>query len=156
MTNSFEAEIIQRGEKTLRDNGFIGALEEFAEARDNLNRSDNEGAILEAFKSVESSLKQATDKNSGDITVLSEAIRKAGFLSAIPEEKAKSLQRPVFHCLAVLRNELSGHGTGKLPFEVPRSYAVLAIHFAGALNQFIVEQYLNKLTEPIPTPGPQA
>jgi hypothetical protein len=42
----------------LHDNGFTDALEELAEARDNLNRLDN-GAILEAFKSIESSLKQS-------------------------------------------------------------------------------------------------
>ena len=100
------------------------------------------------FKSFESTLKTVLDKHNGDVSDLLRLFREAGFMDDIPDAPAKALCKQVLASLATLRNELSGHGQGNAVVEVPRPYAVLAVHLAGALNQFIVDQYLRK-TPPI-------
>ncbi|MGH7231276.1 MAG: hypothetical protein ACREJU_07950, partial [Nitrospiraceae bacterium] len=100
---------------------------------------------LKAFKSFESPLKTVLGKHNGDVTELLRLFREAGFMYDIPEAQAKAVCKQVLASIAVLRNELGGHGQGDAVLEVPRPYALLAIHLAGSLNQFVVDQYLSRL-----------
>ncbi len=137
-------EVTQKGEDVLRERGFEGAHDEFREAREDLSDGQTKDAILKAFKSFESTLKTVLDRNNGDISELLRLFREGGFMDDIPEAHAKALSKQVLASLATLRNELGGHGQGNAVLDVPRPYALLALHLAGALNQFIVDQYLRK------------
>jgi hypothetical protein len=141
-------ELVQKGEDVLRERGFEGAHDEFREAREDLSDGQTKDAILKAFKSFESTLKTVLDKHNGDVSDLLRRFREDGFMDDIPDAPAKALCKQVLASLATLRNELGGHGQGNAVVEVPRPYALLALHLAGALNQFIVDQYLRK-TPPV-------
>jgi hypothetical protein len=143
-----DREIVQKGEDRLRQQGFSGALDEFRAARDDLSGTEYKDAILKAGQSVESTLKTVTGSNSGDIGKLIELFQKGEFLDDVPLDKQKAIMKPIFQSLAVLRNEFGGHGQGGKKIEVERPYAALALHFAGALNQFVIDQYLRKQPPP--------
>lgn len=142
----FHEEIIQKSEDMLREQGFEGAHDEFREAREDLSDGQTKDVILKALKSFESTLKTILDKHNGDITELLQAFRKAGYMDDIPEPKAKAICAKVLSSIGVLRNELGGHGQGGAVINVPRPYANLALHLAGSLNQFIMDQYFGKKT----------
>ncbi len=137
-------EVVQKAEDVLSKVGFEGAHDEFQQAREYLSEPRPKDAILYAFKSFESAMKTTVDKHNGDISALLLAFREQGFLDDIPEAQAKAICKQVLPSIAILRNELGGHGQGAAVIEVPKAYAVLALHLAGALNQFIVEQHLRK------------
>jgi len=48
------------------------------------------------------------------------------------------------NCVAVLRDELGGHGQGSAVLDVPRPYAELAVHLAAAVNHFFIAQYVRR------------
>ena len=143
-------EVIQKAEDQLRQQGFSGALDEFRAARDDLSGAEYRDAILKAGQSFESTLKIVTGSSSGDIGKLAELFQKAEFMDDLPLEKQKAIVKPISQCLAVLRNELGGHGQGAQKITVERPYASLALHFAGALHQFVIDQYLRKQPPPEP------
>ncbi|MGD9850765.1 MAG: hypothetical protein AB7T38_05830 [Nitrospirales bacterium] len=140
----FNEEIIQKSEDLLSEQGFKGAHDEFREAREDLSDGKTKDVILKAFKSFESTLKIVLGKPTGDITELLRQFREEGYLDDIPEPKRKALVNKVLSSIAVLRNELSGHGQGEEVLNVPRPYAVLGLHLAGSLNQFVMEQWTKK------------
>lgn len=140
----FQGEIVQKGEDLLCERGFEGAHNEFREAREDLSDGETKDVIFKAFKSFESTLKTVVKQNSGDVADLLRLFRETGFMDDIPEDKSKAIIK-VLGCIAILRNELGGHGQGNAVVAVPRSYAVLAVHLAGSLNQFILNQYLRKV-----------
>jgi hypothetical protein len=137
-----DQEINQKTESLLREHGFQGAHDEFRSALEDLSGDEPKDAIIKACKSFESTLKIATGKN-GDFTALQEAFRKAGFMDDIPEDDAKAICKQVLGSLPTLRNKLGAHGQGDHIVHVPRPYALLAVYLAGALNQFVVDLYLN-------------
>lgn len=145
----FHNEIVQKGEDMLSERGFEGAHDEYREAREDLSDGKTKDVILKSFKSFESTLKTVLSKHSGDIAELLRLFREAGFLDDIPEAQAKALSKQVLASIAVLCNELAGHGQGNAVLEVPRAYAILSLHVAGALNQFVLNQYLRKVTPPV-------
>jgi hypothetical protein len=146
-------ELVQKGEDVLRERGFEGAHDEFREAREDLSDGQTKDTILKAFKSFESTLKTVLDKHHGDVSDLLRLFREEGFMDDIPDAPSKALCKQVLASLATLRNELGGHGQGNAVVDVPRPYALLALHLAGALNQFVVDQYLRK-TPPVEIPLP--
>lgn len=140
----FNEEIIQKSEDILSEQGLKGAHDEFREAREDLSDGKTKDAILKAFKSFESTLKTVLGKPNGDITELLRLFREEGYLNDIPEPKRKALVNKVLSSIAVLRNELAGHGQGDVVLTVPRAYSVLTLYLAGSLNQFVMEQWTKK------------
>jgi hypothetical protein len=147
----FQQEIVQKAEDLLSERGFEGAYNEFREAREDLSDGETKDVIFKAFKSFESTLKTVVKQNSGDVADLLRLFRETGFMDDIPEDKSKAIIK-VIGSIAILRNELGGHGQGNAVVEVPRSYAILAVHLAGSLNQFILNQYLRKVPASSPPP----
>lgn len=139
----FQEEIIQKGEDLLCERGFEGAHNEFREAREDLSDGGTKDVIFKAFKSFESTLKTVVKQNSGDVADLLRLFLETGFMDDIPEDKSKAIIK-VLGSIAILRNELAGHGQGNAVVEVPRPYAVLAVHLAGSFNQFVLTQHLRK------------
>ncbi|MFY4729513.1 hypothetical protein [Nitrospira sp. BLG_2] len=128
----------------MREKGFEGAHAEFREAREDLVDGKTKDVILKAFKSFESTLKTMLNQQSGDIMELLRLFREKGFMDDIPEAPAKAVGKAVLGSLATLRNELAGHGQGNAVLDVPRHYAVLAIHLAGSMNQFVFRSISKK------------
>lgn len=89
------------------------------------------------------------NQQSGDVTDLLQQFRENGFMDDVPEPQAKAICKQVLASIATLRNVLAGHGQGNAVLEVPRHYAILAIHLAGSLNQFVLDQYLRKKSSPV-------
>lgn len=149
-------ELIQKAEDVLSKVGFEGAHDEFQQAREHLSEPRSKDAVLYAFKSFESALKTTVHKHDGDISALLLEFREQGFLDDIPDAQAKAICKQVLPSIATLRNQLGGHGQGAAVVDVPKAYAVLALHLAGALNQFVVEQYLRKQpTKTAPVAAPE-
>ncbi len=145
----FHEEIVQKAEDMLRERGFEGAHDEFREAREDLSDGKTKDVILKAFKSFESTLKTVLDKHNGDVNDLLQLFRKSGYMNDISEQQAKAVCAKVLAPIAVLRNELGGHGQGNTVLDVPRPYAILAVHLAGSLNQFVMEQHFKfRKTQP--------
>lgn len=140
----FHNEIVQKAEDVLRGQGFEGAHDEFREAREDLTDGKHKDVILKAFKSFESTLKTVIGKQSGDATELLRLFREGGFIGDIPDPQARAISKQVLASLSTLRNELAGHGQGNTVIDIPRPYALLALHLAGSLNQFVLSQYLAK------------
>jgi hypothetical protein len=69
----------------------------------------------------------------------------------IPADKAKAVAKALQGVL-ILRNELGGHGQGQSVVTPPRPYGELAVHLAGAVNHFLIEQFLRKHPPPPPPP----
>jgi len=140
----FHEEIVQKGEDMLRERGFEGAHDEFREAREDLSDGKTKDVILKAFKSFESTLKTILGKHNGNATELLRQFQMLGYMDDIPAPQRKLMCNKVLDSIAVMRNELGGHGQGNTILEIPRPYALLALHLAGSLNQFVMEQYLSK------------
>ncbi|CUS37553.1 DUF7014 domain-containing protein [Candidatus Nitrospira nitrificans] len=139
----FQVEIVQKAEDFLCERGFEGAHNEFREAREDLTDGKTKDVIVKAFKSFESALKTVGNTKTGNVSDLLTLFREAGFLDDIPVDK-QQVVTTVLRSIALLRNELGGHGQGNSVVDVPRPYAVLAIHLAGSFNQFVLSQHLRK------------
>jgi hypothetical protein len=80
---------------------------------------------------------------------LTESFQKEDFLDDLPPDKQKAILKAIFRGLGVLRNELAGRGQGEQKINVERPYAALAVQFAGAITQFVIDQYLRKQPPPV-------
>lgn len=133
-------ELIENAQAALGSRGFSGALDEMREARESLMANRAKDAIVCALKSVESTLKTMLNTQSGTGKELFVKFREAGYLDDIPQHHAKAISTAVLPSIAVLRNELGGHGQGSDIVNVPMPYASLAVHLASAINLFLVER----------------
>jgi len=139
----FLTELVENAQDRLRQQGFAGAYDEFRHAREALSDNRFKDAIQTAFKSFESTLKVVLTAESGTAHELLAGFRQGGYLGDIPDDKAKAVAK-VLMGIALLRNELAGHGQGASVIDIPRSYAALAVHLAAALNFFVMEQKITK------------
>jgi len=148
--------VMARTHELLTTEGFMGALEEFREARTELQSGDHKGAIHKACNSLESALKTILKRQDGTASTLIRKFLEQGFCNDLPAETTKSMES-VLMALPTLRNKLGGHGQGENTVDVPRPYAELAIHIAGSLIQFVVSKSLpqeaSKEEEPPSTTG---
>jgi hypothetical protein len=97
-------------------------------------------SIVSALKSVESTLKTILKTHTGAAKELFVQFREAGYMDDIPQHHAKAISASVLPGIAVLRNELGGHGQGSDVISVPMPYASLSVHLAAAINLFLTEQ----------------
>jgi hypothetical protein len=138
--DQFLGALVETSHAALVERGFTGAVDEMREARDNLTANRPKEAIVAALKSVESTAKTILGSQSGVAKELFIRLREAGFMNDIPVNSAKAIVGSVLPSIAVLRNELGGHGQGPDIVNVPQSYAFLAVHLASAINLFLLEQ----------------
>jgi hypothetical protein len=138
--DGFLRELIDSAQSALTMSGFNGALDEIRDARESITAGRTKDAIVSALKSVESTLKTILGAQSGTAKELFVRFRESGYLNDIPQNHAKAISTAVLPCIAVLRNELGGHGQGSDVVNVPRSYASLAVYLASAIALFLIEQ----------------
>jgi hypothetical protein len=149
-TEFLDEEVLERTVQLLGGAKFKGASEEFKTALEKLTDGAIRDAISYASHSVESTLKAATGVAAGDATQLVAQFIKSGNMDDIPSSKAKAIAKAL-QGAAILRNELAGHGQGQSVVIPSRAYGALAVHLAGAINQFLIEQFLRK-NPPVPPP----
>lgn len=150
-----EQDILSRTAQLLGGDQFKGASDEFNIARDKLTDGAVRDAISYASHSFESTLKAATGLTVGDAGTLIAKFIKDGNMDDLPPEKAKAVAKAL-QGISILRNELGGHGQGAAVLDPSRAYAELAVHLAGSVNQFVIEQYLRKNPPPAPVVVPPA
>ena len=136
----FLKELIENTQSALGSRGFKGALDELREARESLMANRAKESIVSALKSVESTLKTILNTHTGAAKELFVKFREAGYMDDIPQHHAKAITASVLPGIAVLRNELGGHGQGSDVVSVPMPYATLSVHLAAAINLFLTEQ----------------
>jgi len=136
-----EIQVVRRAEELMKGEEFEGALGEFREARNDLTAGDYKGAIHNAHKSFESTLKTILNKDAGTAIELIRELYKIGLFVDLPERVGRVFAESVFTALPFLRNRLAGHGQGEVVVDIPRDYAVLAVHLAGASIQFVIQRY---------------
>lgn len=142
-----EREVISPLIEKMMDNNFAGALNEFAEAQNDFMLQNYKGAILNACKSFESTLKTVLEKNKGSAKDLLNEIASAGLFDDLPEEIAKGFGDKTFMILPFLRNRLAGHGQGEEIVELNAEYSRLAINLSASFNLFFINKHIAKKTE---------
>lgn len=135
-------QVIERCYELLKAEGFQGALDEFNEARKDLDAGDCKGAIHNACKSFESVLKSILNRDTGNASTLIRDLPTTGFYAGVPEEVSKAFGEQVLMALPFLRNRLGGHGQGEEVVNVPRFYAELAIHLSASFMLFAMKRSL--------------
>jgi hypothetical protein len=135
-------QVIARTYELLKAEGFEGALDEFNEARKDLDAGDSKGAVHNACKSFESVLKSILGRGSGNASVLIRELTTTDFYSTVPQEVGKAFGEQVLMSLPFLRNRLGGHGQGEAVIDVPKHYAELAVNLSACLMVFAIRRSL--------------
>jgi hypothetical protein len=135
-------QVIARSYELMKAEGYEGALDEFNEARNDLASGDFKGAIQNACKSFESTLKIILERQTGNASNLIRGLFEAGIYSDLPEEVGRAFGDSVLMALPFLRNRLGGHGQGQEKLEFSRSYAELAVNLAGSFIHFSISRSL--------------
>jgi len=124
----------------MKRQGWLGAHEEFADARSHLLAGEADDAIQKANRAFESSLQSLLNRKGGTAgDLLKLMLRDTALLDAIPEAARKAMVGQVLQGLPTLRHNLGGHGQGDSPVEVPRSYGNLSLNLAAAYITFLLE-----------------
>lgn len=144
--------VLAKTQELLRAERFQGALNEFAEARTDLQGGDLKDAVTKACKSLESALKTVLGREDGNASDLIRAYVEAGHCNDLPEKDRRAFGDVVLMALPFLGNRLGRHGQGSDVIEVTRPYAELAIHLAGSLVQFVVQKHLTSKPKPPEAP----
>lgn len=139
------ARITAQAHDNLAANGFAGASNEFAKARQELAQQDVKDAIIHAGKSFESVMKvMTTGTENANADQLIKAMLSQGYFDDLPESIRKGFAEQVMKPLPFLRNKLAGHGQGAQVVEVPPTYGELALQLAAAFHNFLVSKHLEK------------
>ena len=127
-------------EEEMKREGFLGAYEEFKDAREYLQAGAIDDAIHKANCAFESALKSLLNQIEGTAGELLKMLReKTSLLDAVPIEVRRAVVSGVLQGLPILRHKLGGHGQGAQPVDVPRAYGDLAINLAAAYIKFLLD-----------------
>lgn len=139
------AELVKPALALLGVPGFAGAEEEFLKAHGHYRAGDNEGAIAEALKAFESTLK-AICANLGwecqkgaRASDLVKVVRANGLFPDYLDASFDQLVATLQSGLPKVRNETAGHGQGVKPRNTPAHVAAFAIHLTASKIIFLVE-----------------
>lgn len=145
-------QVLNRALELTRASGFEGAYEEFREAQNDLLAGNHKGAIHNACKAFESTLKSLEQRSDGNASVLIRQLADCGVYDDLPEDFGKAFGSQVLMSLPFMRNRLAGHGQGHVVVDVPHSYSQLAVNLCGALLVFLISRH-NEVMSPEPTPA---
>lgn len=127
-------------EEEMKREGFLGAHEEFRDARGYLQAGDADDAIQKANCAFESALKSLLNQREGSADDLLKKLREeTDLLDGVPNEAQKAIVSKVLQGLPVLRHKLGGHGQGAKPIDVPRAYGDLAVNLAATYIKFLLD-----------------
>jgi hypothetical protein len=153
-------QIVASSQQTLHSVRFEGAAQEMLAGQNDLADQDARGAVHNAGKSFESTMKAALSRDD-HLTAkqLIDALQAEGFFDGLPEELRGGLASQVMLALPWMRNHLGGHGQGRDELPLPEPYARLALGLAAVVNEFVValaierDASLVKVTDQRPSSG---
>lgn len=142
-------EAIKQTISLLQSHSFKGPLEEFDKALSNYLEKDYKGAISEANKAYESTMKSILTKlgvvyNPSDTaSALIKKFYDNDLIFSHTESFTNNLNE-ILKGLPTIRNRQGGHGQGLDPQEVDKSYAEFALHLCGSFIVFLISRYEEK------------
>lgn len=129
---------------------FQSAHGELIEAFEKYKLGDYDDCILKAECSFESMMKiLLNNKESADAPAgrLIKQFVSSDYCSKMSEDAKRTMENSVLQSLPAMRNKSgSGHGQGTKIVNIPKSMANLALNLASALNTFLADLYLEKLS----------
>ena len=129
-----------QAEEEMKREGFLGAHEEFRDARSYLQAGATDDAIHKANCAFESALKSLLNQREGTANDLLNKLREeTDLLDAVSPEAQKVIILKVLQGLPVLRHKIGGHGQGAEPANVPRAYGDLAVNLAATYIKFLLD-----------------
>jgi hypothetical protein len=131
-------QVVASSQETLHAVRFEGAAQEILDAHHDILDGDRRGAIHNAGKSFESTMKAALDERHLTAKQLVDHLAAEGFFDGLPEELRTGFASQVMLALPWMRNRLGGHGQGRDTHAVGDPYARLAVGLAAVFNEFVV------------------
>lgn len=135
-----QREIHAKTIELLKVNKAYGALEEFQEAINDLTASETKDAVVNAHKSVESTMKVVLGTGSEKLR-FGQLLRQLIDSNVIPEyyeEFFKNFEQLVLGVGKERNLPGRGHGQGSQATEVQKSLAEFAVNLAGSINLFLL------------------
>ena len=133
-------EIHARTVELLKANKAYGALEEFQEAINDLSASETKDAVVNAHKSVESTMKAVlgTGAETCRFGQLLRALVDSGIIPKYYEGFLSNFEQLVLGVGKERNLPGRGHGQGSQPTDVPKSLAEFTVNLAGSINLFLL------------------
>lgn len=139
-------EIIKPAIHLLAGKDFEGANEEYFAAFDCFKQGDNKGAILNAGKAFESTLKvicakmkYTLEKGEDTAKKLIEVLKKNNFFPAYLSEHLNAICTSLENGAPTVRNKTAGHGQGEQVQEVSEEFAEYELNLVAANIVFLVK-----------------
>jgi len=127
-------------EEEMKRENFLGAYEEFKDARSYSQTGDSDVAIQKANCAFESALKSLLNQREGSADDLLKRLRQeTDLLDGIPDDAQTAVVSKVLQGLPTLRHKLAGHGQGPKPINVPRAYGDLGVNLAATYIKFLLD-----------------
>lgn len=129
----------------LHEAGFHGASDEFMTAFDKHRKGDTKGAIADALKAFESTMKAICDArkwarpSNATAKPLMDIVFNNGLIPKSLEGQFSALRSAMESGLPTISNQTSRHGQGAQPVHVPEHFAAYALHLAASNIVFLVE-----------------
>lgn len=129
----------------LHEAGFQGPSDEFLTAFDKHKKGDTKGAIADALKAFESTIKAICDKRrwarppNATAKPLMDILFSNGLVPKNLESQFAGLRSAMESGLPTISNQTSRHGQGAQPVEVPEHMAAYALHLAASNIVFLVQ-----------------
>lgn len=143
-----ESSVLVQAQQLLGSNKFIGALDEFLQARSAYLGKDFKRTILMANHAFESTLKGILGVEKRKTAELIKRICREGVVPAYYEKFMEHFIE-FLNIVPITRDNESGHGQGKEVTSVPPALAELALHLSGSLIVFLIKRHIEKKpTEP--------
>lgn len=140
-------EVVESSIALMHDDGFTGPLEEFAEAHKKYREGDNKGAIHDACKAFESTMKSIASvmgwscEPTAPASKLVNVMQDNGIFPPSMQDFNASLVKLLNNSVPTLRNKNSGHGQGHTVVEIPDSVVAYALHLTGSNIVFLITRY---------------
>ena len=137
------AEIVKPALGLLTDGKFAGAREEFFNAHEHYRRGNDKEALNECLKAFESVMKAICDERGWEYRTNSNAAQLIeicfanGLVPSFWESQYNNLMALLRDSVPTGRNQLSGHGQGRTPTEVPEHVVSYMIHMTASAIVFL-------------------
>ena len=137
------AEVVKPALRLLTDGKFAGAREEFFNAFEHFRRGNDKEALNECLKAFESVMKAICDERGWEYRRNANAAQligicfNNGLIPSFWESQYNNLIALLRDSVPTGRNQLSGHGQGTTPTEVPEHIVSYMIHMTASAIVFL-------------------
>ena len=125
---------------------FKGPLDEFMSSHHKYRDGDHKGAIVEACKAFESTLKSicterqwAFDSRKDTAQKLIDIVFSNGLIPSYMQQEFTSLRAVLESGVPTARNKTSGHGQGPDPTRLPEHFVAYVLHLTASNIVYLIE-----------------